>query len=233
MSWLKDLSPQNALVWLDFRSQFDRNGLRIIENAGKLATSPSVIICGDGTTTSTFPSQLVGSRGIGFDGGDYVKFTLSAPGPNWTAISLCNQKTIGTADWLAFSLFGTLSNSAPNSIGFGVQNSTKTVKVLQEAIAWGTAGPNSNTNINSYCLTVSGTSAVGYLNATQVSTLTLTGTFANQNLCVLNGNLFTAGGVPVANREANHYFFALFPKLLTPQQISMLHDNLMHQFNLP
>lgn len=229
MSWQKDLLPQNALVWLDFRSQFDSNGVRVIKNNGKLATSPSVVICGDGTTANYMPSQLVGRKGVSFDGSDYIKFTLSAPGPDWTAISLSNLN-VTPNNWYAFSLFGEPSLVNPFSVSIGMKNSTIT-SVVQEAVAWGTDGIAPNRNINSWCLTKTGSSLVGYINAVQNSTRTLSGTYCTGSTNVINANLYSTS--PVAAISANHYFFALFPKLLTPQQIAMLHDNLMHQFNLP
>jgi hypothetical protein len=247
MSWQKDILPQNALVWLDFRSQFDRNGVRVIENNGKLATSPSVVTCGDGTTTSSFPSQLVGSRGVNFDGavnnkrvncgaylmlGNNQSFTIvsvyKASAGNVSLLSSVDSGTlvggiqllIGGGYDVVFSLYG---NGTTNSIR--LRNSANDCKlgIIQSIIT--TYNGSSSTS-----------GAIIYMNgmvssARNVYSDSLTQTIVTSNPIMIGVNKSSASwNVPFSG---DIYHTSIFPKCLTSQQVSMLHDNLMHQFNLP
>jgi hypothetical protein len=70
----REVTPENALLWLPFRSQYDVAGVRVSDNLGKATGAPATVTMGDGTTSTTFPTQLSGG-GISFDGGDYVDTT--------------------------------------------------------------------------------------------------------------------------------------------------------------
>ena len=76
---LSDVNPSSALLWADFKTQFDVNGVRKCNNLGRYPGAPKYLTMGDGTTASTFPTQLVGRHGISLDGGDYIDTGIVDP----------------------------------------------------------------------------------------------------------------------------------------------------------
>lgn len=188
---------------------------------------------------TTYPTQLNNQKGINFVGGNNITFYLDNAnkrlGNKFTAIAIanCNYK-VTSGSWQIFSLLGRISNVNPYSVSFGINSGTGNVSVLQEGIAWAANGVSQNRNINSYCLTVDGTSAIGYVNASVASTLTLNSanTPAIGNMCCLNGSLYTLGGPSSANMAANYYAFVMFPAVLSQFEIKYLHNLLMKSIKM-
>jgi len=63
------LDDSNALLSLPLRSNYNDGVNQVTENIGSLG---GTITVGDGTTSSTFPTQLA-PKGMSFDGGDYLE----------------------------------------------------------------------------------------------------------------------------------------------------------------
>jgi hypothetical protein len=62
------LDAKYSLVYLPLDGQYNNaSGDRVIRSIGDITE----VTCGDGTTSSTFPTQLL-TRGLSFDGGDYL-----------------------------------------------------------------------------------------------------------------------------------------------------------------
>lgn len=126
-------NPFNKFVV--FAADFKRstvNGLTVIPNMGKAAGAPEWLTCGDGVTSSTFPTPLSGF-GATFDGGDYINtgivdrltsssiFTfymlLSIPIHAGNYYGFCNSGSGGTGINMNFSAIGNIDVTTNNGSG--------------------------------------------------------------------------------------------------------------------
>lgn len=73
------LDPQFASVFLPMDGQYIEGGERRIRSLSRRTGALNYAICGDGSTSTTFPTQLPG-RGLRFDGGDYVDLDWAVGG---------------------------------------------------------------------------------------------------------------------------------------------------------
>lgn len=85
---LADVCCQKALLWYEGGPQFDVNGVQKTANLGCAPGAPKLLTIGDGTTASTFPTQLVGKHGVSFDGGDYIDTGIVDPFERTDAFTL-------------------------------------------------------------------------------------------------------------------------------------------------
>jgi hypothetical protein len=105
------LDPPNALVFCQFSSQFDVAGVRSFRNLGKAGGARARLTNGDGSTASTMASQLVGRKGISFDGTtDYI--TAAAPSGLYTVtwfngVSVTHEHVL--TQWTKFTTAGQYS----------------------------------------------------------------------------------------------------------------------------
>jgi hypothetical protein len=78
-------------VYLDYQNA------RLIDNLAERADAPRVVKCGDGITSTTFPTQLSGRRGVSFDGGDYIdigNINYIIPTKSFTINCLVNNQNL-------------------------------------------------------------------------------------------------------------------------------------------
>jgi hypothetical protein len=105
------ITPDSALVWCDFRAQADVANVRSFRNLGRAGGAPARLTNGDGTTAGTLCTQLVGRKGVSFDGTtDYI--TAAAPSGLYT-VTWFNGVTVShehvTTQWTKFTTAGQYS----------------------------------------------------------------------------------------------------------------------------
>lgn len=102
---IADVSPNSALLWAEFRTQFDVNGVRKCENLATAPGAPKLLTMGDGYTASTIPAQLVGRHGVALTGTQYIDTGIVDPflqtQPFTLVICVYARQTNGTSALLA------------------------------------------------------------------------------------------------------------------------------------
>jgi len=137
----QEIDDSKALLSLPLCSNYeDEGGDQVTEDIGN---TNSTIKLGDGTTVSTFPTQLAFSHGMSFDGGDYLE------GAN---ITITDGKVTCMA-WIKLSsptgaIIGNFESASPYT-GFGFELDPGGTGVLSFYAADGTAS--SFTDCNSGC----------------------------------------------------------------------------------
>ena len=141
MATVLEVNPSDALLWLEFGGQYTgSDGKRRIDNLATRADAPANVLCGDGITSSTFPTQLTDRRGVSFDGYKYIdtgivdrfertdKFTLFVA----SALNLSNNinsinEITNTYSPGSYSFIGSCFDGT--SVWFAPYSSTKFIKI--------------------------------------------------------------------------------------------------------
>ena len=90
---LADVSPSKALLWCNFATQFDVNGVRKCANLATAPGAPRLLTMGDGSTANTIPAQRVGAHGIVLAGTQYVDTGIVDPFERTDRFTLFVAKT--------------------------------------------------------------------------------------------------------------------------------------------
>lgn len=227
---IQQVRAENALLYCDFRTQFDYQGKRSVENYGKYPGAPRVVTLSDGTTSTKFPSQLVGRHGASFDGGDYAiadgllaPFDTSSQFTLFVAFSGMNKTTQRT-------LLTTRASIANNGTHWNwyYYNGYWYVDL---ANTWSTnhlqvrATATTDSGFGTACFTYSGGAALASC-AHYVSGAPNTLTAVNNNLsATIKGSTyisigaFNDGAVPLIG---NIHHASVWPYVFTPQQVAYL-----------
>ena len=242
MTTVQAIQPKDALLWLELDSQYtDGSGNRVIKNYGTYPGAPATVKCGDGTTSSTFPTQLSGRHGVSFDGGDYIDTGIVDPFERTDKFSIFILFSFSGSSGYIATTYDIAQDgkgisqylSSANNLGLRIQSSSSNL------IGIGGTNfliPNMYTTL---ATTYSGSSiAAGvsnYINGTLLS-----GTTSNDNLTatIKNGKSFLLGarhnGVNKATfMTGTMHFAAIFPYELTPAQVAYLHHRAITTINLP
>ncbi len=244
MATTKEVFPSDAILWLEFGGQYVNGaGKTVIDNLATMGNAVKTVQCGDGTTASTFPTQLVGKRGLSFDGGDYIDTGIVDPFERtdkfslFVAVSLQSVATIGS--------YLSTSDTAQSNKGiftYPYSNNKKMYVFLTSQSTTNEIDYYINCNLqsfNTFCVTSSGSSLASgikvYDNAIVGGS---SGGTDNLTSTIKNGKPFLLGarhnGVSKTTfYTGNIYFAAIFPRELTPLQVSNLHKKVMKRINLP
>ena len=117
-------NAQYGVFFLPFDGQYvNASGNQVVRNLGKVVNFSEDAICGDGTTSSTFPTQLPG-KGLSFDGGDYIDLDWEAGGPldTQTFTFLCHCKPEEPPFFGSSALFSIGSAGGAYDFGFAQYN---------------------------------------------------------------------------------------------------------------
>lgn len=115
MTSAQNINPQRARLWLPLDGQWVEGGLRVGRNVGRASGYAAYVRMGDGTTTTTFPTQIVGSRGVRLDGGDYMRVPLDFDRDQAFTIAVLTTSPLSAAGWLA----ATYDSATARGVRFG------------------------------------------------------------------------------------------------------------------
>jgi hypothetical protein len=248
-------TPDHALLWLDYAEQFDSGGSRVIRNWGKAGSAPKNVINGNGTSATTFATQLVGQKGVFFAGliaaqGKYIdtgivdKFTASTP----FTVACVTSAIPSTAPEGTQSLFGNYNASTDTGI-VSYLNSGATILYFIFLQNPGNYKRQVSTPItpqlmkryNSFIFTYSGNGvadATGmniYINGNLApGTYITNSTFPAIN----NGKAIMLGGLPTNTVPGtyamigNQHHTSIFPFELSQLQVKTLHNQIMRSIKV-
>lgn len=237
---LADVCPEKALLWAEFRTQYDLAGVRVTDNLGRAVGAPKTLQLGDGTTASTFPTQLVGRRGFSFDGGDYVdtgiidpfertdRFTLFVVTSAMTSI---NGQILVTYDSVLNSGIRIINNGA-NTISIYIQDggyyihkyNAGVVTPAVSTIALTSNGSSTAAGISTYYNNIPGL----FLTANDILT---SGTIKNGKSFLIGARHNGAGKIAFLTGNVHAVF--VFPWELAAQQVQYLHRYCVTRINQP
>ena len=219
--------------------------IRVIDNLAQRADAPKTVTCGNGVTSTTFPTQLAEKRGVSFDGGDYIDCGL---------IDRFERTD-------AFTIIAVVSNMSSNAgriittwdtaqdykgICFGNTTNINQVYILNKLVGIKYIGVShtpyatitSAGSLHSRAMTYSGSSTAAgvslYHNGGTVTKAvgsdTLDATIKSGNPILIGGQ--TTSGVKSGQFTGNMHFIGLFPFAASPLQISNLHKRVLKRINL-
>lgn len=227
---LADVNPSRAILWYEGGPQFDVNGVRKTANLGQAPGAPKLLTMGNGTTASTFPTQLVGRHGVSLDGGDYIDTGIVDPferTDRFTLFTVTSQCT--TAGYLISSV-----DVAQSYRGIAVTWASTTmsdvylINVYSSNAAITRSPVTEHRSLLSHCVTYAGTSLISgiktYGNAVPVAANlqfdSLSATIKNGRSVLIGAHHNGTG--KAAFLTGNLHNAMIFPWELTPQQVQYL-----------
>lgn len=210
---------------------------RVCDNLAKYPGAPRYLTLGDGVTSTTFPTQLIGKHGMSFDGGDYIdtgivdsfeinsKFTLFIATAGAQACCFGNYNVpaygYGLNDLAGGGiLYGHLYSSIPNLVR--VYTSRQGSGIRTAAMTY-----NGNLVYQGINLFLDGFAAP----ITVAASATLTGTLKNGK-SILIGTLHN-NATKTQFFTGQVFFAAVFPFDLTNQQVQYLDKLVRSRFTKP
>jgi hypothetical protein len=115
MSSAQEIVVSRARLFLPLDSQYDVAGVRSTRNLGMATGAPANATVGNGTVSSTFPTQMANSRGVRLDGGDYMRVPLDFTYNEPFTLAILTNSILPAASWL----FSTYDSSTARGIRFG------------------------------------------------------------------------------------------------------------------
>ena len=245
MATTKEVFPSDAILWLEFGGQYVNGaGKTVIDNLATMGNAVKTVMCGDGTTSTTFPTQLVGKRGCSFDGGDYIDTGIIDPFERTDKFSIFVVYYRSTID--ATTLIGTcdldqdfkgiiiqeFDGNSPVSFQAAESYSSSHVTLVKTPIT--------NRLINSYAV-VNNNALRNSAISIYINTVIQTKTVFSDTLTsgsIKNGKPFILGARHYGTVKqlffiGNIYFAAIFPLALSQLQVSNLHKKVIKRINLP
>lgn len=250
MATIKEIFASDALLWLEFGGQYtDSSGKRVIDNLAQRGDAPKTVQCGNGVTSTTFPTQLAGKRGVSFDGGDWIDCGLIDRFERTDAFTLFIVTTMNTAATGYHAFFESMDQAQSyRGINFGQFPSsdftfniisTYPTNVISGSVSAATLGASARTT-SSKALVCTGNSLVSGCTMYQdakafapaVGSNTLSSTIKNGKPILIGGR--HNGAVIITNMLfGTVHFAAIFPLAATALQIQNLHKRVMRRINLP
>jgi hypothetical protein len=234
---LNDVNPANAYGWYEFRTQIDINGSRKVENLARHPLAPRYATLGDGATSTTFPSQLIGRHGLVFDGGDYVDLGLTDVFERTNAFTLfvccqinpANTYALISCEDVAQAYRGIGMTVTSNLIALSITNGAgNQAQVIAPAVG---------NSLSTFCATYDGSSSTSGMRLYRDGrALTVTSTANTLTQTVKSGKPFLVGARhngAARNIQAvcSMPMAAVIPSEYTPQQVLDLHRRAMTRIN--